>query len=409
VKVRARFLFAMGLTVAMSLAPVCGQEQKETLGDKLKKFFTFPTPSPTPTPRRSHRRSSPSPTVTPAPSETPSSSLESASPIPSYGETPLPTAAPSASIETLEPIQAETPQTQYFEPVRPISPGPRDRTLPRIISAPQTPPVPSETATPVTELTPEEIPESRPVPSLPEMFSPAPSPETPPKKNAEERPSPSPPAVIPIPNAQSPVPTLAFTSPMPVLAKTRTPTISIDGISESSAYSPDVKKIVDVGLDLTTRNLTYKYASADPAKGGMDCSGFIWYVFTASGLQNVPRDAREQYAWVRKAGNFQAVLGHGDDTFELDGLKPGDLLFWANPSGVSREPEITQIMIYLGRAKSTNQRLMIGASEKSTYKGEKKSGVAVFDFKLRPAEQKEDEEATAVFVGYGRFPDLSGN
>ena len=394
--VKARFLFVIGLTVAMSLAPVCAQEEKETLGDKLKKIFTRPLP--TPTPRRSHRRSSPSPTATPASSETPSSSLENASPIPSYGETPLPT----------ESIQAETPRTQYFEPVRPINPAPRGRAAsPRIIPAPQTPSVPSETTTPVPELTPEEIPESRPMPSLPEMLSPTPPPETPPKENAEQRPRPSSPAVIPIPNAQSP--TLTFKSPMPFPKKTRTPAISVEGISESSAYSPEIKKIVDIGLDLTTRNLAYKYASADPARGGMDCSGFIWYVFTESGQQNVPRDAREQYAWVRKAGNFQAVLGHSDDTFELEGLKPGDLLFWANPSGASREPEITQTMVYIGRDKSTKQRLMIGASERGNYKGKPLSGVGVFDFKLGTPEAKSEEEATSLFVGYGRFPDLSGN
>ena len=384
----------MGLAVAMSLAPVSAQEEKETLGDKLKKIFTRPLP--TPTPRKPHKRSSPSPTPTPISSETPSSSLESASPIPSYGETPLPT----------ETIQVPTPpQTQYFEPVRPINPGPRDRSLPRIVPAPQTSPVPSETATPLPELTPEESPESRPMPSLGEMLSPAPPTETPPIENTEERPIPSPPETVPIPNTQS---TGSPKTPTPLSKTTRTPAISIEGISESSAYSPDVKKIVDVGLSLTTRDLTYKYASADPTKGGMDYSGFIWYVFTQSGVQNVPRDAREQYAWVRKAGNFQAVLGHGDDTFELDGLKPGDLLFWASPSGASREPEITQTMIYLGRDKSTNQRLMMGATESGTFKGEKKSGVGVFDFKLRPAEQP-DEEATSMFVGYGRFPDLSGN
>ena len=123
----------------------------------------------------------------------------------------------------------------------------------------------------------------------------------------------------------------------------------------------------------------------------------------------MPRDARDQYVWVRKAGNFQAVLAQSDDTFELDALKPGDLLFWANKSGVSREPEIVQTMIYIGRDKATNQRLMMGASEGGTYKGQKMSGVGIFDFKLGSAEQKEDEEATSVFVGYGRFPDLSGN
>ena len=53
-------------------------------------------------------------------------------------------------------------------------------------------------------------------------------------------------------------------------------------------------------------------------------------------------DAREQYAWIRKAGNFKAVLAQRDDTFELDDLQPGDLLFWASNFGVSRDPEIIQ-------------------------------------------------------------------
>src|SRR5207248_6262550 len=129
-------------------------------------------------------------------------------------------------------------------------------------------------------------------------------------------------------------------------------------------------KLLDLSLRLTNQNLGYKYGSADPANGGMDCSGFIYYVLSKSGIKDPPRDAREQYIWVRKAGNFQAVLGHSDDTFELDGLKPGDLLFWANTSGVSREPEIAQTMIYIGHDKATKQRLMVGASESSTYKGE---------------------------------------
>ena len=120
----------------MSLAPVCAQEEKETLGDKLKKIFTRPLP--TPTPRKPHKRRSPSPTATPVSSETPSSSLESASPIPSYGETPLPT----------ESIQAETPRTQYFEPVRPINPGPRAPVAsPRIVPAPETMPPPRTAST----------------------------------------------------------------------------------------------------------------------------------------------------------------------------------------------------------------------------------------------------------------------
>jgi cell wall-associated NlpC family hydrolase len=179
-----------------------------------------------------------------------------------------------------------------------------------------------------------------------------------------------------------------------------------DQIAESASYPPQVRKIIDFGLYLAARHLPYKYASADPGKGGMDCSGFVHYVLTQSGIADAPRDAREQYAWVRKAGNFKAVLAQRDDTFELDELQPGDLLFWASNFGVSRDPDIIQTMIYIGRDKTTNARLMIGASERGTFNGQTKSGVGVFDFKVGRASPKADKEATTVFVGYGHIPSL---
>jgi cell wall-associated NlpC family hydrolase len=201
-----------------------------------------------------------------------------------------------------------------------------------------------------------------------------------------------------------PVPT-EKPSPSPAPKKAATPSATIP-IAEFETYPADVRKIVDLAVGLTTRNLSYKYASADPAKGGMDCSGFIYYVLAQSGIKDVPRDARDQYVWVRKAGNFQAVLAQRDDTFELDALKPGDLLFWSSNFGVSRDPDITQTMIYLGREKGTNQRLMIGASEANTYKGQRRSGVSVFDFKVGRAASKTNKEPGPVFVGYGRIPGL---
>ena len=193
-------------------------------------------------------------------------------------------------------------------------------------------------------------------------------------------------------------------SASPKIAATPTATISVTETSDSQSYSPEVKKLIDLGLNLTTQNLRYKYASADPAKGGMDCSGFIYFVLSKCGIKDVPRDAREQYIWVRKAGNFQAVLAQRDDTFELDALKPGDLLFWASNYGISRDPDITQTMIYLGREKGTNQRIMIGASERLAYKGQSRSGVSVFDFKVGRAAPKSNKEPGPVFVGYGRIP-----
>ncbi|MEY2555655.1 MAG: peptidoglycan DL-endopeptidase CwlO [Verrucomicrobiota bacterium] len=200
-------------------------------------------------------------------------------------------------------------------------------------------------------------------------------------------------------------------SPSATARKSGTPnaTISATEILDSKSYSPEVKKVIDLGLNLTSQNLRYKYASADPSNGGMDCSGFIYYVLSKCGIKDVPRDAREQYIWVRKAENFQAVLAQRDDSFELDALKPGDLLFWASSFGVSRDPDITQTMIYLGREKGTNQRIMVGASERLAYKRQSRSGVNVFDFKLERARSKSNNEPGPVFVGYGRIPGLGGN
>jgi cell wall-associated NlpC family hydrolase len=183
-------------------------------------------------------------------------------------------------------------------------------------------------------------------------------------------------------------------------------TISSAEISEYESYPPDVRKIIDLGLSLTSQNLGYKYGSADPANGGMDCSGFIYYVLSKSGIKDVPRDAREQYIWVRKAGNFQAVLAQRDDTFELDALKPGDLLFWSHTYAVSRDPAITHTMIYLGREKATNQRIMVGASDGRTYKGRSRFGVSIFDFKVSRLGPKSGDQSAPAFVGYGRIPGL---
>jgi len=140
----------------------------------------------------------------------------------------------------------------------------------------------------------------------------------------------------------------------------------------------------------------------------MDCSGFIYFVLRKTGFNDVPRDAREQYIWVRKAGKFQAVLGRSQDTFELDALKPGDLLFWAGTYHVDRDPAITHTMIYLGRDKATNERIMVGASDGRTYKGQSRFGVSVFDFKMAGRKASTSGEPGPTFVGYASIPGLGG-
>ena len=170
-----------------------------------------------------------------------------------------------------------------------------------------------------------------------------------------------------------------------------------------------VRQILDAGLALTKENLGYTYGSADPKNGGMDCSGFVYYVLQQNGFPDVPRDSSQQYVWVRKAGDFKAVVGRKEDSFELDDLKPGDLLFWRGTYNIDRDPPITHTMIYLGREKRTNKRVMVGSSDGRTYDGKQRWGVSVFDFKMPPPPKSGDAKISPVFVGYGRIPGLSGD
>jgi peptidoglycan DL-endopeptidase CwlO len=238
--------------------------------------------------------------------------------------------------------------------------------------------------------------------------SPTASPTSTPRKHKKKSPTPSP-EETPSPSpTETPSPSR---SPHAGTEKRGAPnvTLSPDQIADYDSYQPKVRQILDSGLALTKQNLGYTYGSADPANGGMDCSGFIYYLLTENGFKDVPRDSSQQYVWVRKAGNFSAVLSRKEDSFELDALKPGDLLFWRGTYNIDRDPPITHTMIYLGREKRTNKRVMIGSSDGRTYDGKQRWGVSVFDFKMPPPPNSGDAKISPVFVGYGRIPGLIEN
>jgi peptidoglycan DL-endopeptidase CwlO len=250
-------------------------------------------------------------------------------------------------------------------------------------------PSPSPTASPKHKR-PSPTPSPSPTPRKHKKKSPTPSPEETPSPSPTETPSPS-------------------RSPHAGVEKKGAPnvTLSPDEIAGYDSYPPKVRQILDAGLALTKENLGYTYGSADPANGGMDCSGFIYYLLTENGFKDVPRDSSQQYVWVRKAGNFNAVLSRHEDSFEFDALKPGDLLFWSGTYNIDRDPPITHTMIYLGREKRTKKRVMIGSSDGRTYDGKQRWGVSVFDFKMPPPPNSGDAKISPVFVGYGRIPGLN--
>lgn len=187
-------------------------------------------------------------------------------------------------------------------------------------------------------------------------------------------------------------------------------TIESVALKGFEANSPAVRVLLDRCLALTKQNLTYKYGSSDPAAGGMDCSGTIYYVLKAVGHKGVPRTASGQYVWARKAGNFESVISRNLKSFELDELRPGDLLFWTGTYSMERDPPVTHSMIYLGERKSDGKQVMFGASDGRSYDGRKIRGVSVFDFSLPKARKKPEPGSSAtpgsVFIGYARIPGL---
>ncbi len=327
---------------------------EESFGDKLKKVFA---PTPTPTPRKhTKKKATAEKSPTPKPSATPEKSPSpkkktAASPTPS--ETPSPSASVSAKKKKSSPSPTpdSSPSASASAKKKKSSPNP----TPESSSSGS-----SKKKKRKNSPTPSPSPGESPGPSA----TPSANPE------AEETPKPTPSA-----------------SPK---KKGAPASISSSHISGYENYPETVRKMIDTALELTTRNLEYKYGSADPASGGMDCSGFVFYVLTQNGLRDVPRDSSQQYIWVRKSGTFRAVNSRHEDTFELDELVPGDLLFWTGTYSIDRDPPITHAMIYLGREKGTNHRIMVGASDGRTYKGESRYGVSVFDFKI-PHPEKTDE------------------
>ena len=164
---------------------------------------------------------------------------------------------------------------------------------------------------------------------------------------------------------------------------------------------PEVQQLLTAALELTEQNLSYLYGSADPTRGGMDCSGTIYFLLQKMGVSDVPRSASQQYVWVRRADVFHPVVSTQMDSFELDALRPGHLLFWTGTYSVDVDPPVTHTMIYLGKARSDGRPLMVGASDGRTFRGDKKFGVSVFDFVIP---KPEGRNPMSRFIGYAEIP-----
>lgn len=196
-------------------------------------------------------------------------------------------------------------------------------------------------------------------------------------------------------------------TPAPKTERAPAAILEPEELKEFSAQPPRVQQLITASLALTKLNLTYTFGSAEPARGGMDCSGTIYHVLRAQGFTEVPRDSSGQYVWARKTGQFFAVISTQPDGFEFSDLQPGDLMFWTGTYQTGRDVPISHVMLYLGREKKTGQRVMFGASDGRSYAGIQRWGVSVFDFRM-PKADPANPEKRAAFVGYARIPGLRG-
>jgi len=182
-------------------------------------------------------------------------------------------------------------------------------------------------------------------------------------------------------------------------------TLEAGRLADFSMQPAPVQQLIKAALDLTKLNLAYAYGSDEPSRGGMDCSGTIYYLLRSQGLKDVPRDSSEQYIWARQRGQFFAVVSTEADGFEFKDLLPGDLMFWSGTYKTERTVPITHVMMYLGREKGSGKRIMFGSSDGRSYNGVQRWGVSVFDFTM-PKANPADPEKHGAFVGYARIPTL---
>src|SRR5947209_7869297 len=262
------YMIFRGLVVAMCICFAAGAADaaEQSLGDTLKKIFSTPTPTPH---RKKKTTASPKKSPTPVPASSPSPKKKSS---PGSGESP--SAMPRISSKKKKPSAA---QEESPSPSASASSHRKKKASPT--------PAPEETPSP--SATPGASPHRK------RKGSPTPA--------ELESPSPG--------SAESPI---ATPSP-PKKAHAENATLLPNQIKGFENYPLKVQKLLTSALELTTRNLDYKYGWADPSAGGMDCSGFVYYVLKQNDVTDVPRDSAEQYVWLRRSGKFEPVISRKEN------------------------------------------------------------------------------------------------
>jgi cell wall-associated NlpC family hydrolase len=171
---------------------------------------------------------------------------------------------------------------------------------------------------------------------------------------------------------------------------------------EYSRQPARVKHVIKNALALCDMGLGYKFGSADPSRGGLDCSGTISATLSNAGMRGHPRDSFSQYEWLAESGSFHLARGGGFGRFNIEKVRPGDLLFWTNTYRTKRNPPVTHVALYLGREKATGRHVMVHAGGGKKYNGKSRRGVTVANFDY--PDKIGVRAGKGSFFGYGSIP-----
>ncbi len=182
----------------------------------------------------------------------------------------------------------------------------------------------------------------------------------------------------------------------------RVSTLEVTELRDFDKNPEPVRELIRAALALTRMNLTYTFASHDPGRGGMDCSGTIYHLLHSRGVTEAPRQSDQMCQWVMDKGAYQrAEKAESLEDAVFAKLAPGDLLFWSGTyESTKRALPVTHVMLFLGHRKGDGKPVIFGASDGRSYEGQKRRGVSVFDFRLpKPG-------GAAALHGFGAVPGL---